>query len=273
MNKIKILSYYFLEFILTFLVFFTFILFFFKVSILNPNYIIKKLNENHYYEDLAKNIESTMEDYLRPSGLPMEVVKDIYTESDLKREVDGMINNLYSGKKVNVETKNIQDKLNSNIKTYLEKNNIKVSDEDSLDKFTDEVIKIYKKRIIISEELESISPSVNKWNKRINLASIILAILSIVLAFIIRFSFKKKALIIPFITSSIMMMIVNNIMFLRIDIEHILFWNKSITLIIKKIFYDLSSNLKNISIILLVVTILILIITSLLKKYKKKLSF
>ena len=264
-NKTKLVFYYLLEFILTVFVFITFILVFFKFTILNSNYLINKLEKNNYYHELSDIIRNDLEDYLMPSGLPNDVIDNIYTEDLLKHEVNNFIKNLYQGKKTDVNISEVQENLNNNIKNYLEKNNIIVRDENSLKTFTDEVMKIYVERIKITSRLELFGDTIFKVIKNLNKVLVSLIIIDSILCFIMIIIFRKKVLTIPLITSMILLLIVNYVLFEHIDIKHILFWNDSISHVMQSIFFDLSSKLKIISIIILVITFVLLLFTSAIK--------
>ncbi len=245
-NSLKVILYYFLEFLLSLLVFLLIILIVFKTTVLNSNYLLKKLDENNYYEELSKNIKNEFENYIMQSNLPNNVVEDLFTIDDLKEEVNRTIKDFYNGKKVSINKEKIKNKLENNIEAYLEKNNIVVTDKSSLDQFSNEVVKIYSTRIMIASELTNVSSLFHKINEYVKLAIIILTILVLILSLIIKILFKKMTLVIPIMVSSLLILIINYMLFAQINIQYITFWNDSISSIIRNIFYDVSNILKKI---------------------------
>ena len=240
-----------------------------KCTIGSEKYLNKQLEKTDYYKELKESINSSLEDYLRPSGLPVEVINEIYTEDDLKIEVKKVINSLYHGKKNTINTTSVQENLNKNIEKYLEENNIQITDQEALDKFTSEVVRIYQKKILLTEKINNFTNTSSKVINILNISSLIVFFLIIVLGIIIRKVFQKTAFLKPLMATGILLLVANYILFQRIDIYHILFWNESISKIIQNIFFDLSELLKYSAISILIISLMIIILLAL-KNRKEK---
>ncbi len=265
--RIKIVLYYILEFILSIFILLLFSVAFLKFTVLDSNYILKQLKKNNYYSELYKSINDEMSNYIIQAGLEEEVLKDIYTEEMVVEEVNQAINSFYKNKKIEVDTIKVKDKLEANIVTYLEKNNIKVTDQASLDRFVNQILEVYEEKIILSSALTSVSPKIVKINHLMNMILILLSILCIPIALIIFLKLKKEALAVPFFMTGILISVTNYLLFSKIDVKHILFWNDNISSIIKSILYDLSSIMKISACIFIIMGIICCI---LLDKTKKK---
>ena len=266
MKNKKVLIYYLLEFLLTICIFIILLLFVLKLTILNKNYFIKQLNKTNYYHELYTEIDNDFENYLRPSGFDISIKDNLLTEEELKLVINKNVDNFYKGKKINVDTTKIKERLEGNIDNYLNKINIKISDEGSLNKFKDEFIKIYSNRVIINDELIKQSNTFSKLNNLVNIFFYILIIIFIILFLITKVVFKKITLFIPTITSIILYIISYIFIVSKINIKNIKFWNTSVSNIIKNIFYDNINYIKYIIVIGLILELIRMIIYTIRKK-------
>ena len=97
MEKFKIILNYVLGFILSLLVLCIILFGILKCTVFNPNYIKNALNKNNYYETIETNIHESMEAYMMSSGLPNDILNNLYTKKEIKNEVDNFIDNLFNG--------------------------------------------------------------------------------------------------------------------------------------------------------------------------------
>ena len=241
MKNKKILLYYLLEFILTICVFITILLLIIKITILNKNNILKIIDNNNYYHELYLDINNDFENYIMQSGFDIKIVDNLFTKDDLQKIIHKNVDNFYKGESILINTDIVKEKLDDNINNYLESNNIKITDEKALNLFKDEIIKIYKERIIINDKLIKLSNYFNQINKLINIAFIVLVIIDIILYLIIKFIFKKITLSIPVLTSMFLLMFGYFLIIEKININNIVFWNNYVS----KVIIDILLNIKN----------------------------
>ena len=230
-----------LEFILTICIFITIILFILKFTILDKTYVKKVLKNNNYYHELYLDINNDLENYIMQSGFDLTIVDNLFTEFDLEKIIHKNVDNFYKGKEIVINTDIVKEKLDDNINNYLESSNIKITDEEALNLFKDEIIKIYKERIIINDKLIKLSNYFNQINKLINIAFIVLVIIDIILYLIIKFIFKKITLSIPVLTSMFLLMFGYFLIIGKININNIVFWNNYVS----KVIIDILLNIKN----------------------------
>lgn len=256
MKNKKIILYYLLEFILTIFIFLTIILIVMKITVLNKTYLKNILEKNNYYHELYVDINNDFNDYIMQSGFDNSITKDLFTESELKKVINNNVDNYFLGKDIIVETKTIKNKLLNNIDNYLKDIKITITDQESMNLFISKIESIYKERIILNKELIKFSSEFNKIMKLLNIIFIIILILDIVLFILIKISFKKITLTIPILSSMILLLICYYLLFGKININSIIFWNNYISKIIKNIFFDISNSLKYISIIGIILEII-----------------
>lgn len=244
MKNKKILLYYILEFILTISIFISLLLIILKLTILNKNYLLNQLEKNNYSHELFLDINEDFNNYMMQSGFDNSVVDNLFTEDSLKKVVNKNVDNFYKGKKINVDIKEIEQKLETNINNYLESNNITATDENELKLFIREIVNIYQDRIIIHKRLGNFSTKFYKLNKLINIILTITVIFNFALLIIIKKVFKKLTLTIPILTSIFLLILIYYLLFLKININYIVFWNDYISSVIKNIFLNIESIIK-----------------------------
>ena len=255
----KILLYYLLEFCLTVSIFITLILLILKITILNKNYFLDKLEKSDYYHELYLDINEDFSNYIMQSGFDSSIVDNLFDENSLKKVINNNVDNFYKGKEISVDTEEVEKKLETNINNYLESNNITASDDNELKLFVNEISNIYKDRIIIHKSLSKFSSKFAKLSKLANIMMLLSIIFDIVLFIIIKKIFKKITLTIPILTSMFLLLLIYYLLFAKININNIVFWNTYISNVIKSVFIDISSKIKYISIIGITIEILKLV--------------
>lgn len=70
---------------------------YFLNTILNKDYILNKMEECNYYEQTYLDMNEILEQYIGPSGLDEEVLKDIYTENKIKDDINTTVNTIFTG--------------------------------------------------------------------------------------------------------------------------------------------------------------------------------
>ena len=109
-------------------------------TILDKNYVIKKLEETNFYSEIYKLVESNFENYIYQSGLDEDVLKNICTEEKVKTDINKMLSNIYNGTEQKIDTTEIANCLNENI----EKSGIKNSqNENAINQFIEHICEEY----------------------------------------------------------------------------------------------------------------------------------
>lgn len=272
-NRIKIILYYLLEFILSILIFCLVSLILLKTTLYNPSYVKKQFINNNYYTNLSKSINEEMSNYIIQSGLTEDVIKNIYTEEILKETIENIIESTYKGKKVIIDTKKIENNLKANINNYLEKNNIEVKDQESLDKFIEQILNVYKDEVSLSNSIKYAEKIISKTKHLVTFGSILCIILIILTIIIIKKITKEKILTIPLFTTSLLFLFsilyINN----SIIIDNIYIWDDNVSNLLHSIIYNIINKIKLYGIILFIIGCLDIIINKkIIKKLKRKLN-
>lgn len=257
MNKIKIIINILLSFIISLLITFLSILIIFKISILNKNYVFKKLDNYNYYEKVSNNIRNNMENYMVSSGLPEDVLNDIYDNEKVTNDIKLFINNIYEGKETKIDTNNLVEKLDSNINNYLNNHNLKVTSNNSLELFKQDIANIYQKEVTLYNLINGFIKYFAKLNNIIKIVIPILVISIIILSLINIFINKSKYFGSIIIASGINILLLKIIVIDKIDIQNILIISNEFSDIVRELFLNISSDIIFLGIVLIIIGLIV----------------
>lgn len=249
----------------------------FENTILNKNYILKKLDENNYYDNLYSNIINDFKGYIGPSGLDEKIFNDIVTTEKVKEDVNKVIEYIYSysEEEILIETESIKNKLNENIENYLKEENIQVKNKKTLIDFENKIIEEYKSNITYSQYLKHVKKITSiktiQIIKKVEGICIIMLIISV--AGIILINMKKLNKILSNIMTFMLtcgIIIETFVIYIgkSVNINNITILNTSLSIILRDIANSIITELKTIGIVLIIVSV-VLIITSNIMGVKK----
>ena len=202
-------------------------------TFLNKDYVIQKLEETDFYTGTYKLVESNFENYIYQSGLDEEVLKEICSQDKVKKDINIMLNNIYSGTNQSIDTTEISEKLNANI----DKSGIKnKQNESAINEFVKHICQEYTDTLVHSKYETEINKMYNKINTLLNKVYNTLLIVFVIDLILIIIINKKKiskdiqALGIALMSASIFQIVACQIITSNVDIKNI------------KIFNDVFSN-------------------------------
>lgn len=257
-NKINYLLYYLSEFLLSVILIILVILFICSKTIFSPNYIIKELDKNDYYEYLEKEIKDEMSNYIVQSGLGKEVLDNIYSLDDIKNTTNSYVKAFYNNKELKVDSSKVKDRLEANIDKYLEEENIVATDREAMDKFVSQMSDIYEEAFSISSIIDKTSPYIVKVEEYVNIAIVAVCVIFIVLVLLAKLYFKKNILTTVMMTTSFIILFIMYYLTYKIDFSNLVLLSNS--KIINNVALSIISCFKNTSFIMIVLSIAIYII-------------
>lgn len=215
-----------------------------NTKFLNKDYILFKIDELAFYEQISREIESGFEEYIYQSGLPKDVIKDLYSDELLRKDVNNLIDCLYEGKDISLSNETVRNTLDTKIREYLDSQNKKLNSdgEKNIKKFEDLIVKEYKENVNASTTfytkgytiIDSVNQIVNKIG---NWPQIILGILVLLLVLL---NIKDLLLAINYLAISslsigILIKLGINLLFSNIDFDNLLIFAKSLSNLIVEI--------------------------------------
>ncbi len=202
-------------------------------TVLNKDYVVQKLEETDFYSGTYKLVESNFENYIYQSGLDEEVLKEICSQDKVKKDINIMLNNIYSGTNQSIDTTEISEKLNANI----DKSGIKnKQNESAINEFVKHICQEYTDTLVHSKYEAEINKMYNKINTLLNKVYNTLLIVFVIDLILIIIINKKKiskdiqALGIALMSASVFQIASCQIISSNVDVKNI------------KIFNDVFSN-------------------------------
>lgn len=251
----------------------SFLVFIFSNTILNKDYILNKMEECNYYEQTYLDMNEILEQYIGPSGLDEEVLKDIYTENKIKDDINTTVNTIFTGEEKAIETEAIREKLNKNIyKNY----NIKDNEKEAITNFENTIINEYTKQITHHDYLYSLENYIPTANKIIAKLKIIMPFtICIIIVILIILNIKKKnkimqGILIGFLSASFTIIIMGIIININVKFESILILNETFSNLVRNIINELLKIFQNVGIITAILSTIFLIATNTVYEIKQR---
>lgn len=241
-------------------------------TILDKNYIISKLEETNFYEEVYKLVESNFENYIYQSGLDETALNDICSKEKVEQDINIMLSNIYEGTNKKIDTTPIKDNLNKNIDDLKVKNS---RNSEAIDQFIKHICEEYENTLIHTEYENKIH---NTYNKAVNIldkvrtATIVVICIGAVLILITSIKQISKfvqAIGVSLLSSSVFEIIACNIVTSKVDIAGIKIFNDAFSKTIVTIMQEIINKVQTLGIITLVVAIVLIIIYSIITAVAK----
>lgn len=272
MKQLKLIIYFLLQFILSITMFIGILLFILRITILSPNYIIAKIAKTNYYEAVYKSLQEEIPNYMIQSGLPKDILKDIYTKQTVKEEVDKFVKAFYKGQVEDIDTKDLEEKLSNNIDSYLEKNNIRITEKESIHIFIKQIADVYKTEIMQTDTTLKFQDFLPKIAFLVNIMIGVIIIISIVLILLIKLLLRRKIKCIPIFTISFLLFVSYFFVKESIDIKNIVLFTDYFSILIRSIIDSILNIMKNIAVISIIVSILLIVVSYLVKRKEQEIK-
>ncbi len=259
MNRAKFILSYIFGFIASTLISILVILLIGKFTILNIKYVESVLVKNNYYKEVYKGAYEEIENYMVSSGLEDVVLDKIFSEKDIKRDVNNYLEALYRGESYKVDTSFLNKKLSENIDNYLVSNNFDVEDRHELNLFISDVCNIYEKEVTFYGSFKLLNKYINFGIDNINGLIILVSELSIICILTILI-LGNNIISSSVMSSGLILLFIRVMIYEKVDIKNIMiisnYFSESLKYILNRIGYDLLAS----SILLIVIGLIISII-------------
>ena len=276
MKKIKIIISYLITILLSISLSTLIFIIVLNSNILNKTYITNTINDSNYYETLKKSIDDSLSELTPQSGFNDEILDNIYTINDLKKETKLIINSIYNNKKYNPNKEYIKRRLEDNINKFIENNNIDITNKakKQIEKFENTIIEAYYNQISYSNSIiNNIRTKVNKLNNIIQPVTYVLISLIIVLLiilFIINHIEIIEYIYMTLIISSTLLLIPKVFEYNELNLSKKTVLNNHINIIVREVLNNIYDKLQIYSIIFIIIGILLLITNIIILSKKQK---
>lgn len=209
-------------------------------TIFNQGYTLQKLEETNYYGNIYTQIKSDFRNYIYQSGLDEDVIEDVVTLDEVKQDTKKMITGIYSGITEEINTEQIEERLNNNIKASLEGRSITPEIQEAIEIFVNQITTQYEdtlSKTVYKNEIYKYYSKAENIVKKAEKITIVVAVISGVLIVIINFKkiFKNIGFLgIPFLSAGIGCKVIHSYIKKEIYIEYFTILNDAITITLRE---------------------------------------
>ena len=243
-------------------------------TILSKEYILNKLEESNYYNNIYTEVENNFENYIYQSGLDPIVLENIVSRDKIKEDTNIIISNIYDGNNKGIDLEVIRNNLFTNIDKSLEDRYLSEENKKAINKFIDIIINEYEDTIMNTDYSSKINTGISSINNKINMINIIMIILVIIsILSLILLNIKKKRrklsiFGIPLLALGLLLITIYLYIILNIDINNIVILNDAISIAVHYILNGIVIKFLINGSIFTILGILIIVIGNMLR-YKK----
>ena len=248
-------------------------------TILSKEYILNKLEESNYYNNIYTEVENNFENYIYQSGLDPIVLENIVSRDKIKEDTNIIISNIYDGNNKVIDLEVVRNNLSTNIDKSLEDRYLSEENKKAINKFIDIIINEYEDTIMNTDYSSKINTGISSINNKINMINIIMIILVIIsILSLILLNIKKKRrklsiFGIPLLALGLLLITIYLYIILNIDINNIVILNDAISIAVHYILNGIVVKFLIEGFIFIGLGLLIIIIGNMLRYKKvKKLS-
>ncbi len=142
-SKIRHIIYGIISFVLSFVLFLLSFAVMLQSTILNPSYIMDNMNTSNYFVDKRDEIKSSLVDLGYASGLDESFFENVVDEVTIHDNTQAYLNSFYAGEDAKIDTTAFKQKFNSELDSYISKNNVKVANGASREYLINQAANIY----------------------------------------------------------------------------------------------------------------------------------
>lgn len=142
-SKVRHIIYGIISFVLSFILFLISFAIVLQSTILNPSYIMDNMNTSNYFVDKRDEIKESLVDLGYASGLDEKFFENVVDEVTIHDNTQAYLNSFYAGEEAKIDTTAFKQKFNSELDSYISKNNLKVANDGSREYLINQAANIY----------------------------------------------------------------------------------------------------------------------------------
>lgn len=142
-SKVRHIIYGIISFVLSFVLFLLSFAIVLQSTILNPSYIMDNMNTSNYFVDKRDEIKESLVNLGYASGLDEKFFENVVDEVTIHDNTQAYLNSFYAGEEAKIDTTAFKQKFNSELDSYISKNNLKVANDGSREYLINQAANIY----------------------------------------------------------------------------------------------------------------------------------
>lgn len=240
-------------------------------TVLNEAYFFRMLQSSNYYSNIYNEVQSNFENYIGPSGLDENILTDICTVEDIKKDTETILGNIFEGTEKSIDVSAMKEKIISKVNANLEGTKITSSMQESIDKFAQEISEEYKNTISHTDYESKINSVYNKGKKLVGYLKLGACVcIAIILILIVLLNLKQlnRTLAnvgIAVTSSGAFYIIADFIVKSNVKVQNIKILNNSISTVLQNVIKDVLSQFLSVGIMLAVVGCVLILISNMIQ--------
>ena len=235
-------------------------------TLLNKKTILKILENNHYYEEVYKNLYSNFENNILSSGLDTSSITRLINQEQIKIEIIQILNNLYQGQISTINSTNLKNNFHQVIAELTQDKTLSLEEQNNINLLEENLSTIYEEEISYSlTTINKISPIIPLIHHLSKISLLIISLLLLNFFAIILVLLRNKPIFgISLLASGLILIVLKFIIGTRLD--HILFINKAFSKSLITIITDIITYHFNIGLILTIIGLIYLTVLVIIQK-------
>lgn len=148
-SKIRGIVFCLLSFVLSFVLLLLSISVMLEATILNPSYILDNMNTTNYFTDKKDEITRELVDLGYASGLEESFFGNVVETVTIHDDTEDYLESYYNGGSAKISTVAFRQRFNSELDSYIKKNNVKVASSDSREYLINKAASVYEANLRI----------------------------------------------------------------------------------------------------------------------------
>ncbi len=148
-SKMRSIVFCILSFILSFVLLLLSISVMLEATILNPSYILDNMNTTNYFTDKKDEITKELVDLGYASGLEESFFENVVDTVTIHDDTENYLESFYNGSSAKISTVAFRQQFNTELDSYIKKNNVKVASDESREYFIKRAASVYEANLRI----------------------------------------------------------------------------------------------------------------------------
>ncbi|MEG1058711.1 MAG: hypothetical protein RSE57_00795 [Clostridia bacterium] len=245
----------------------------FNKNVLKYNSMIARIEKEDFYNKTYSKINSKFSEYIEQSGLDKDVLKEVCSVEQIKKDVEGTIKSIYYNKEYTIDSDTIKENLTKNIYASLEKEKriISSAQKSSIDKFVTTITDVYKSEVFPTQIRATLTTYMSKISTLVAIAiPILFGLLGVIAVVLLLINIKGKSSVLTYygisgISSGILLVIPEVFIKSKLGINNINIISGAISDLLRAIANDIFSSILIYGIVFIVIGIIFVIIGNIIK--------
>ena len=263
MNRSNLIKFYIESFLISIVVLILTSCLVLRFTLLNQNYIEDRLDKSNFYTNLVNDLNTSIDEDLMSTGFDITLVNDLYSTDSFKEDIHSILISLYNNLEYNYDSSKFREDLTNNVYNLLKEKKASYNDKE-INSFINKIVKDYDNQAGIVKYVSELSKIINI----LEIASLIIIIVCIII--LVVFILRKKRdslnyLSISLFFTSFLYLFLYFYINIKFDIKNFVFYNNSISYLVRELF----TNFLNILLVISIIYIIISIVSLILKKERE----